>query len=50
MYVIIQVEFSDDPGSGLLHLLNNHPNRSHFVHIFLQVETVSLKEQMKSFD
>jgi len=33
----LEVEFSDDPGTGLLSLLNKHPNRAHFVHIFLQV-------------
>ena len=35
--VFVQVEFSDDPGTGLLSLLNKHPNRAHFIHIFLQV-------------
>jgi len=33
----LEVEFSDDPGTGLLSLLNKHPNRAHFIHIFLQV-------------
>merc|ERR1712192_152722 len=33
----LEVEFSDDPGTGLLSLLNKHPNRANFVHIFLQV-------------
>ena len=38
LYVFVQVEFSDDPGSGLLSLLNKHPNRANFVHLFLQVD------------
>jgi len=33
----LEVEFSDDPGGGLQHLLDNHPNISKFVLLFLQV-------------
>jgi len=33
----LEVEFSDDPGPGLLSFLRKHPNRANFVHIFLQV-------------
>eukprot|EP00092_Neocalanus_flemingeri_P019426 GFUD01021044.1.p1 GENE.GFUD01021044.1~~GFUD01021044.1.p1 ORF type:complete len:542 (-),score=137.32 GFUD01021044.1:103-1728(-) len=33
----LEVEFSDDPGVGLQHLLDSHPNISKFIHLFLQV-------------
>jgi len=33
----VEVEFSDDPGAGLQHLLDHHPNISKFIHLFLQV-------------
>lgn len=35
--VHLEVEFSDDPGPGLQHLLDNHPNISKFIHLFMQV-------------
>jgi len=33
----LEVEFSDDPGPGLQSLLDNHPNISKFILLFLQV-------------
>lgn len=33
----LEVEFSDDPGAGFQHLLDNHPNICKFVLLFLQV-------------
>jgi hypothetical protein len=35
--VHIELELSDDPAAGLLHLLTAHPNRARFGHLFLQV-------------
>jgi len=38
--VHLEVEFSDDPGVGLLTLLDTHPNNSKFDLLFLQVGTI----------
>ena len=38
--VHIEVEFSDDPGVGLLTLLDTHPNNCKFDLLFLQVGTI----------
>ena len=35
--VHIEVEFSDDPGPGLQHLLDCHPNVANFILLFFQV-------------
>jgi len=38
--VHLELEFSDDPGAGLTHLLDNHHNISNFSLLFLQVGNI----------
>ena len=38
--VHLELEFSDDPGSGLTHLLDNHQNIENFVLLFLQLGNI----------
>ena len=35
--VLLELEFPDDPGPGLQHLLDHHPNVANWFHLFLEV-------------
>ena len=41
LFFLPQVEFSDDPDTGLFSLLTEHPNRVHFTHLYIEVEKYS---------